>query len=139
MKKYSIIAVFILGVGGVLSIFAQTPQKVSFHGSTYTLEVADTDASRMLGLGERDFLCETCGMLFVFEKPGNQGFWMKGMRFPLDIVWLLDDQVVYIERHVSEKSQDIYYPGTPSNQVLEFRSGTADNLKRGDRVSFSHF
>lgn len=114
-------------------------QKVSFEGKTYSLERADTDAKRSLGLGERDTICETCGMVFVFERPDVRGFWMKGMRFSLDIVWLLDNTVVHIERHISPDSKETYRPPVFSDRVLEFRAGATEGLEVGEEVRFSWF
>lgn len=113
------------------------PKSVSFHGRTYTLEIAATADERALGLGERDSLCDTCGMLFVFEEPGQPGFWMKGMRFSLDIAWLSDDTVVHIERHIPFDDKATYRPFVPANRVLEFRAGTLDDVVVGERMEFS--
>ena len=47
-----------------------------------------------LGLGYRNGLEPGTGMLFVFGEESTQSFWMKGMRFCLDIVWITNDQIV---------------------------------------------
>lgn len=115
-------------------------QTVSFHEREYALDIAATDEERALGLGGRESLCDTCGMLFVFEEPGQPGFWMKGMRFSLDIAWLLDDTIVHIERHVPfDDQKTTYRPDTEANQVLEFRAGTLDDVEVGEKVRFSFF
>lgn len=65
---------------------------ISIEGASGTIslsvEVADTAAERGRGLSDTEALEERQGMLFVFEKPGVYEFWMKGMRFPIDILWL---------------------------------------------------
>ena len=48
-------------------------------------ELAAKPGEREKGLMNRDFLPDGKGMLFVFEKPGPQRFWMKNTRIPLDI------------------------------------------------------
>lgn len=53
-----------------------------------TVEVASDPAAVALGLGERAGLAPGTGMLFVFDGPAVRSFWMKGMRFCLDIVWI---------------------------------------------------
>ena len=55
---------------------------------TYTLEVANTDASRQKGLMERDSVPEDRGMIFVFPEERELAFWMKNTRIPLDIIYL---------------------------------------------------
>ncbi len=61
-------------------------------GTTPVLvEVANTDRERSLGLGQRAGLLPDTGMLFVFDGPPEvRNFWMGGMRFCLDIIWLQD-------------------------------------------------
>jgi uncharacterized membrane protein (UPF0127 family) len=55
---------------------------------TYNLEVADTEAACEHGLMERDTLAADGGMIFVFDAPKVQTFWMHHTRFDLDIVFL---------------------------------------------------
>ena len=50
--------------------------------------VADTPEARQQGLSGRAGLGESEGMLFVFPKDGEYAFWMKDMRFSIDILWL---------------------------------------------------
>jgi uncharacterized membrane protein (UPF0127 family) len=53
---------------------------------TVELAVAPEETSR--GLGYRDGLAPGTGMLFVFDGPAPRSFWMRGMRFCLDIIWI---------------------------------------------------
>lgn len=139
---------FILFIGGVLLLgvvfwwmgwfpVKRVSYQTTIHDQFYTVEVADTQRTQARGLGGRASLCESCGMLFLFEQPGARAFWMKGMQFPLDIVWLLDGTVVYIERHVSADSELVYRPGVLANQVLEVNAGRMDALVLGEKIRFS--
>jgi hypothetical protein len=66
---------------------------VAVGGVSVTAEVADDEASRTRGLSGRDRLDPDAGMLFLL--PGDSpSFWMKGMRFPIDIVWIKGGRVV---------------------------------------------
>lgn len=112
------------------------PRAVKIGGEEYTLEIAATNATRALGLGGRDQLCTRCGMLFIFDAPARQSFWMRGMRFPLDIVWLSGDTIVHIERQVSQESEAVYRPEAVADRVLELNAGTTDTLEVGRRVQF---
>lgn len=140
-----VIILFLVTVAVAIVIFVLvTPNSstkrfadVSFAGMTYRAEIADTYRTRALGLGGRESLCPTCAMLFLFREPENLAFWMKDMRFPLDIVWLLDDKVVFIERSVSAESDEVYRSDTPANRVLEVNAGVAQNLHVGDIVIYS--
>ncbi|OGJ56925.1 hypothetical protein A2635_04050 [Candidatus Peribacteria bacterium RIFCSPHIGHO2_01_FULL_51_9] len=51
------------------------------------VEVADEPAERARGLMFREDLPEGHGMLFVFDEPAAQSFWMKNTRIPLDIIF----------------------------------------------------
>ncbi len=113
-----------------------SPTRVRIGTTEYQLEIADTDAKRALGLGERERLCEHCGMLFVFSSFGRYGFWMKGMQFPLDIAWLDGDTVVRIEHRVPAESREVYMPDRPVNRVLELNAGALDAVKIGDVLVF---
>ena len=57
-------------------------------GAVVLVEVADTPETRALGLGGHAPLEDGQGMLFVFGTRGRYPFWMKGMTFALDMLWL---------------------------------------------------
>ena len=109
--------------------------------------MADTFALRALGLGGRDSLPPNRAMWFVFDDAAPRNFWMRGMRFPLDIVWVSDG---YVVTGVAERVPHPA-PGTPSGQlpnyssivpvryVLEINAGLADELGivPGSRVSIA--
>ena len=57
-------------------------------------EIADTSPLQGRGLGYRDGLEPGTAMLFVFDDASMRTFWMKGMRFCLDIVWIEGEMVV---------------------------------------------
>ena len=111
-------------------------------GKEIPVEVADTVEKRSLGLGKRSYLENGWGMLFVFEKRKQHGFWMKDMQFPLDIIWLDNHRIVHILRNVQPaKSGDIPPVMTPpvsGNFVLEIDSGRVDELKLqvGQRLKY---
>lgn len=98
---------------------------------TYYLEKATTEAAREKGLGGRVAMAQNRGMLFVFEKPAIQCFWMKDMQFPLDIIWLdAEKRVTYVATDVSPASYpQNYCGGDATRYVLELRAGEA---KRAD-------
>jgi uncharacterized protein len=53
----------------------------------FSVEVADTDEERALGLMNRDKLAGSSGMLFVYETPRRASFWMKNTLIPLDMIF----------------------------------------------------
>jgi uncharacterized protein len=101
-----------------------------FQSVAVTLEVARTNAERGKGLGGHAPLGETEGMLFVFEQPALHAFWMKGMLFPLDLIWIENGAVVHIERdapYYPPETPDlrlpIYAPAATASYVLEVNAG----------------
>lgn len=71
------------------------PLTVTVGNTAVLVEVANNDTERQLGLGQRAGLLPVTGMLFVFDgPPENRNFWMGGMRFCLDIIWLRNDEIV---------------------------------------------
>jgi uncharacterized membrane protein (UPF0127 family) len=52
------------------------------------VEVAATIESRALGLAGHSQLKDGHGMLFIFGARGRYPFWMKGMTFAIDMLWL---------------------------------------------------
>lgn len=108
---------------------------------TFSVELALTDEQQALGLGERDSLATNAGMLFVFKPAQTPAFWMKDMRFDLDIVWIFDGKVVDISRRVPAPGSNAlpqnlptYSPKIQIDYVLEINSGAADSIRIGDRV-----
>lgn len=116
--------------------------KAVINGHVFQIDVASTPAARTAGLSGRASLAEDGGMLFVFDKPGDYGFWMQGMKFPLDIIWIKDNVVIDIEENVPPESGvlglKIYHPSQSIDKVLEINAGLAEKygVKIGDRISF---
>ncbi len=61
---------------------------VIFGADTVLAEVAATPEERAEGLMYRDELAEDAGMLFVFQQPAIQSFWMANTYIPLDIAYI---------------------------------------------------
>ncbi len=107
------------------------------------IELADTDAKRSKGLGFRDSLATNSGMLFDHNPPAKYTYWMKGMRFPIDILWIRDDEIVDIQPGIpipvegqSDDTLEKYRSTVEINRVLETNAGFVDvnNIVRGDKI-----
>jgi phosphatidylglycerol---prolipoprotein diacylglyceryl transferase len=115
----------------------ENPQLVQLQ-----VEVVNSPASRTLGLGERTEIGSD-GMLFVFAEKANHRFWMKGMKFDLDILWIEEGKVKGIESNVPhpKDGQELstlptYLPPEPVQMILELPAGAAavKNIRVGDEV-----
>jgi len=105
-----------------------------------TVEVVSKDADLARGLMYRTGLDQDKGMLFVFSKDDIYEFWMKNMRFDLDMLWLsLDGHIVFIGQDIPACAKDpcpVYTPDQKSRYVLEINSGyaVAHHWKVGDKL-----
>jgi uncharacterized membrane protein (UPF0127 family) len=85
---------------------------------------------------------ENESMLFVFDKASDYSFWMKGMKFPLDIIWLdSDNEVIYIAHNLEPCVSDacpLFKPEGDAKYVLETVAGFADKhgVEEGTVVDF---
>jgi hypothetical protein len=72
------------------------------------------------------------GMLFLLG-PGMHTFWMKDMRFPLDIIWIRDGVAVEIAANMPAPTSSIGLPAiheplVEADAVLEINAGQAKAL-----------
>jgi len=117
----------------------QTPQQtVQVGGTSIRATIADTPATREKGLSGRAGLANDEGMLFIFPRDGTYSFWMKDMRFSIDIIWIsAGGRIVHIAPDVSPETypEDFVSP-TPARYVLEVPAGFAGvhGLDVGDIV-----
>ena len=102
------------------------------------LFVADTEQEREKGLGDREPIKGDEGMLFVFSSPDLQGIWMKGMRFPLDILWLQktgtgEFTVVDMRENIAPDTYpEVFFPRLKVSYVLELKGGSAGKYGIGE-------
>ena len=81
--------------------------------SRFVVEVADEPNERMQGLSGRENLNEMSGMLFIFEAGEATNFWMKGMMFPVDIIWIAEECVVVD----ADVDVPVPLPGAPNSDL----------------------
>jgi hypothetical protein len=74
---------------------------VSIDGYNMTADLALTSEQREKGLSVKDKLKENEAMLFVFEESAKHSFWMKDMKFPIDIIWFVLDTVAGITQRLN--------------------------------------
>lgn len=142
MKKHYIISFLILVIG--ISIFltnTNNPQEVCIENKKcFSVEIAETDEEKRVGLSEHESLAEENGMLFVFEQETRPGFWMKDMDFSLDIIWINSDlEIVGIEKNLEPCSKNncpVIYSEENVKYVLETSAGLSDlyDFEKGDTV-----
>ncbi len=96
-----------------------------------TVEVARTEAEKIRGLSGRENLAPGAGMLFVYEAPARPVIWMRGMRFPLDILWIRNGRIVGLVHGAKPpapgEAPPVYAPREEVQYVLEVPAGFAEH------------
>lgn len=115
---------------------------VTINSATYKVELAKTRKEQEQGLSGRKNLASDAGMLFVFDKPSYYSFWMRGVKFPLDIIFISSGKVSAAYENLQPASANENPPqygfDVVSDQVLEVNAGeiSKNNIKVGDVVTF---
>jgi uncharacterized protein len=114
---------------------------VTVGGVNLITSLSTTPDAQSKGLAIRDSLNENEGMLFIFETPQKYSFWMKDMKFPIDIIWINQDgKIVHIEKDLPPcvflLPCPSYAPKDDSLYVLEVVSNFTNkfNINVGDPV-----
>lgn len=116
---------------------------VTINGAALKVEIADTQQKRSKGLSGKESIATDEGMLFIFEKTDKYPFWMKGLAFPLDFIWIKGETIVDLLSNApfpapgqSDTALPIYQPKEDVDKVLEVSAGTIQrlNIKVGDVI-----
>ncbi len=142
----------IFGVFGIWSFVfshANPPlykTQITIKNLVFSAEVASSTVARARGLSGRDGLRENEGMLFLFNYSSIQNFWMKDMKFPIDIIWIGGGKVLGFIENASTPGADmpfwklkIYSSPKNVDTVFEVNAGTVakGNIKIGDLANIS--
>ena len=154
MKKIIIFVMIVLAAIAVIaylfrgSIAAPAPssanpglekRSITIDSKKLSVEVAATAAEQRQGLSDRTSLAADAGMLFPVLDPNQTGFWMKGMKFPLDFIYFDQSRVVETKENVQVTPAPIpFFPNEAVDAVLEVNAGfiATHNIKVGDRADY---
>ncbi|MEI6690777.1 MAG: DUF192 domain-containing protein [bacterium] len=117
-----------------------TKNYLTIGNSYLTVEVANNSKSWEKGLSGRQQLADGTGMFFIFPYEHIPLFWMKDMTFPIDIIWIKDQQIVDFTLNApvpTGANKPTYSPRSPVNRVLEVPTGYIEShdLQIGDNVT----
>jgi len=141
--KRALIFLFILATI-IFWRFKPNSNYITVGGARLRIETAEIEAKRTQGLSDRKTLCSNCGLLFIFDKTGGYGIWMRRMHFDIDILWLADNKVVDITYAAKKPSKEefdfpktIYHSKLPVDKILEVNAGWVEKnkIKIGDIIS----
>ena len=128
----TIAVVFIFAVGlFLIKKDNNSYKKIKLGDVVLKTEIALSADEKQKGLSGRDYLAKNKGMLFIFPQSGSYPFWMKDMKFPIDIIWLDDDfKIIGIEKNINPNSfPENFSPPSPAKFVLEVNGGWSDENK----------
>ncbi|PIN99755.1 hypothetical protein COT72_04950 [archaeon CG10_big_fil_rev_8_21_14_0_10_43_11] len=138
--KTSILTLTVLFMLGCTSISTTQPT-VTIANHTFYVDLAKSAFEKNTGLSNRYTLAQDWGMLFVYEEEQQVRYWMKDMRFPLDIMWLDENRTIthLVENAPACKTACQIYDAN-ATYILEVNAGIiqALNVSTGDMVMF-HF
>ncbi|MDQ3848534.1 MAG: DUF192 domain-containing protein [Thermoproteota archaeon] len=116
---------------------------VTVNGLTLIADIPSTNEQMTKGLAVKDRLAENQAMLFVFENEAEHTFWMKDMKFPIDIIWMdTNKTVIHIENNLQPCSTILlcatYKANGNSLYVLETVGGFAQKygITKGSHIDF---
>ncbi len=161
-RKYSLLIIIVFIFLGIVYFFWKKPAlispKINYKiPSTYDAEiiigknrifvqVAKTSEEITKGLSGKKDLIDDEGMIFILSSKTYPLFWMKGMLFPIDIIWIADNKIVKIDTNVPVENPDtperdykLYQPGQLVDHVLEVQADSTKekNIRVGDNVIFT--
>jgi uncharacterized protein len=108
---------------------AQEPQtalpRVKLQAGMYLIDaqVAQSPGQREIGLMFRKEMPQSEGMLFVFEEPSQQCFWMRNTLIPLTAAFIADDGTVVNLADMKPQTLDSHCSNQPVRYVLEMNQG----------------
>lgn len=122
----------------------KTPQ-IAINNHIFNLEITKTEKEKEIGLAKYKNIPQNFGMLFPFGKPDYYSFWMKNMKFTIDIIFIRNNKIVTIFKNASPPKSNnellpIYRSQNLSDTVLEINAGLSDkyNFKTGDLVKLNY-
>jgi uncharacterized membrane protein (UPF0127 family) len=147
MKKAFLASAALAIATAVLPAAAQEPQtdlpRVKLSAGMYQIDaqVAQTTEERMTGLMFRKEMPQHEGMLFAFEQPSQQCFWMKNTLLPLSAAFIDDDGTLVNVEDMKPQTLDSHCSAKPVRFVLEMNQGwfSKRGIKPGSRLTGEPF
>jgi uncharacterized protein len=142
---------FVVALFGLSAAHAQSPTnepqtrlpRVTLTASIHQIDsqVASTPEQRVTGLMFRKDMPVNEGMLFVFEQPTTQCFWMKNTLLPLTAAFVADDGTIVNLADMKPQTTDSHCSTKPVRYVLEMNQGwfAKRGLKAGAKLAGTPF
>ena len=115
--------------------------KLSTGMHALQVQVAQTPDQHQIGLMFRKSMGTNEGMLFIFDEPRQQCFWMKNTLLPLSVAFIADDGSVVNIDDMKPQTLDSHCSTKPVRFVLEMNVGWFDKrgIKAGSKFAGAPF
>lgn len=117
--------------------------RTKLSAGMYLLDVqlAQTPQERQTGLMFRKDMPQHEGMLFVFEQPAPQCFWMRNTLLPLTAAFVADDGTIVNLADMKPQTDDSHCSSKPVRFVLEMNQGwfAKRNIQAGYKLGGAPF
>ncbi len=99
-------------------------------------QVAATPEQRQIGLMFRRDMPQHEGMIFIFDQPSKQCFWMKNTLIPLSAAFVADDGTIVNIEDMKPLALDAHCSAQPVRYVLEMNKGwfAKKSIKAGSKL-----
>jgi uncharacterized membrane protein (UPF0127 family) len=87
------------------------------------LELARTPQEHQVGLMFRETMPWENGMLFVYDRPAIEGYWMRNTLIPLSIAWIERDGTIVDIQDMQPQTDDVHFPSAQYWYALETNQG----------------
>jgi len=137
-RRAAVIAALCVAAGASAQDGPQKLAQVRLNAGIHNInaELASTPQQREIGLMFRNAMPANDGMLFVFEQPGQQCFWMRNTLIPLSVAFIGDDGSVVNIDDMKPQTLDSHCSAKPVRFVLEMNEGwfAKRGIKAGSRL-----
>lgn len=135
--------VLLLWIGAQTAVAQCREDSISLRGdwgtARFSVEIADTPASRAQGLMHREYMPSSAGMLFLYDRPQHLAFWMRNTLIELDMLFIDPKGVV---RHIHHRAQPLdetpISGGNGLVSVLEINGGLAKRMRITEGSEVQH-
>ncbi|WP_076997104.1 DUF192 domain-containing protein [Variovorax sp. KK3] len=143
-QRFVVLFAFLAICAGAHAQQPQTQlQRVKLTAGMYQIDaqVAQTPEQRQIGLMFRKEMPQTEGMIFVFEQPATQCFWMRNTLLPLTAAFVADDGRIVNLADMKPMTDDSHCSEEPVRYVLEMNQGwfAQKNIKKGTKLGGTPF
>lgn len=123
-------------ISGIISVTDSYSRLVAPNGNM-RIEIVDDTISRSTGLSGKENIDDSYGMLFVFDESLDTNcFWMKDMKFAIDMIWLNEKKevITVTESVVPGTYPESFCPESAAKYGLEVKDGSAAKYGLEDGV-----